>query len=264
MYICPNCGLKLNKDGNKYICQKNHSFDIARQGYVNLLPVFGKKSKDPGDNEIMTVARREFLSSGHYGKLLDRLSELIKNQNKKVLVDAGCSEGYYTSKFSENIEKVYAFDISKTAIKTASASDKKTNYFVASSFNIPFPKNSVDIITKIFAPDSPSEFFRILKKDGILIEVIPGENHLLELKERLYDKVYLNKIESGEKKGFNLEKEEKLIYKFKPNEKERLNLFKMTPYYYKTDPERQKNIINAEEFEITGEFIIRIFKKFEK
>ena len=181
MYICPICKQKLNMLGNKYVCNKNHSFDLARQGYVNLLPVSGKKSLNPGDNELMTNARREFLACGYYDKLLSRVCEILQENKIDVLVDSGCSEGYYTRQMANVCNKVYAYDISKSAVKLASATDKKSHYFVASAFHIPLEDNSADAITKIFAPDSPKEFSRVLQGDGILIEVVPAEEHLLEI-----------------------------------------------------------------------------------
>jgi 23S rRNA (guanine745-N1)-methyltransferase len=113
MFICPICGIKLNIFGNKYICPKNHSFDVARQGYVNLLPVSGKKTKNPGDNEIMILARREFLNGGYFNTLKDRLKQILKENNVKILVDSGCAEGFYTKFFAKEIQKVYAALIRK-------------------------------------------------------------------------------------------------------------------------------------------------------
>ncbi len=261
MFICPICKLQLNKIGNKYICAKNHTFDEARQGYVNLLPVNGKKSLAPGDNDLMTTARREFLSGGYYDKLLFRICEILKRRGVKTLLDSGCSEGYYTKAMATAVEKTLAFDISKTAVKLGSANDKNTTYFVASAFHIPIKDRALDCITKIFAPDSPKEFSRILRKEGILIEVIPAENHLLELKQRLYEKVYLNKIEEPRKEGFEFLGEERLSYKFVPDKSGLENLFKMTPYYYKTPKEGQNKILDTEVFPITADFLIRIFQK---
>ena len=183
MYICPICKQKLNIMGNKYVCNKNHSFDLARQGYVNLLPVSGKKSLNPGDNELMTNARREFLAGGYYDKLLNRICQILQEKGVQTLVDSGCSEGYYTRRMACVSKDVYAYDISKSAVKLAAAIDKKSHYFVASAFHIPLEDGSADGVTKIFAPDSPKEFARILSSNGILIEVIPAEEHLLEIKQ---------------------------------------------------------------------------------
>ena len=261
MYICPICKQKLNTLGNKYVCDKNHSFDLARQGYVNLLPVTSKKSLNPGDNELMTNARREFLAGGYYDKLLERICQILKQNGVKILVDSGCSEGYYTRKMADVCQNVYAYDISKSAVKLASATDKKSHYFVASAFHIPLENGSMDAVTKIFAPDSPKEFSRVLKGDGILIEVIPAEEHLLEIKQKLYDSVYLNKVEKAEKVGFKFLQEERLKYTFTPTKEGLDNLFKMTPYYYKTAKSGENTLLASEIFSITADFIIRTYKK---
>ena len=261
MYICPICKQKLNILGNKYVCNKNHSFDLARQGYVNLLPVLGKKSLNPGDNDLMTNARREFLAGGYYDNLLNRLCEILQENKIDVLVDSGCSEGYYTRKMANVCNKVYAYDISKSAVKLAAATDKKSHYFVESAFHIPLEDNSADAITKIFAPDSPKEFSRVLQGDGILIEVVPAEEHLLEIKQKLYENVYLNKVEKAQKEGFKLVKEERLKYTFTPTKDALDNLFKMTPYYYKTAKSGENILLASEIFSITADFVVRTYKK---
>ena len=261
MYICPICKQKLNILGNKYACPNNHSFDVARQGYVNLLPVTGKKSLNPGDNELMTNARREFLKGGYYDGLLNRVCKILKQTGVKTLVDSGCSEGYYTRQMATVCERVYAYDISKTAVKLAAATDKNSNYFVASAFHIPLEDGSTDAVTKIFAPDSPKEFARILNSKGILIEVIPAEEHLLEIKQKLYDEVYLNKIDKAEKQGFEILSEERLKYTFTPTKESLDNLFKMTPYYYKTAKGGENNLLSGETFSITADFLLRVYKK---
>ena len=261
MYICPICKQKLNMLGNKYVCAKNHSFDLARQGYVNLLPVSGKKSLNPGDNELMTNARREFLAGGYYDSLLERICQILKENGVKTLVDSGCSEGYYTRQMANVCKEVYAYDISKSAVKLAAATDKKSHYFVASAFHIPLEDGAVDAITKIFAPDSPKEFSRVLNENGILIEVIPAEEHLLEIKQKLYEAVYLNKVDKAEKDGFEIVGEERLKYTFTPTLEGLDNLFKMTPYYYKTAKSGENTLMSGNLFAITADFLIRIYKK---
>ena len=107
--ICPYCQNPLINTGNKnYACDLNHCFDIAKEGYINLLPVNQKKSKAPGDNEMMIAARRIFLELGFYDPLIDRLKTIIQtdfsfNNNHFVALDAGCGEGYYSEKVMNNL-----------------------------------------------------------------------------------------------------------------------------------------------------------------
>ena len=95
---CPIDGLKLNKEKQCYQCANGHSFDIAKQGYVNLLPVQHKKSKNPGDSKAMVQARTHFLNMGFYKPIADFLSNIIIqkiNENSdNCIFDAGCGEGY--------------------------------------------------------------------------------------------------------------------------------------------------------------------------
>ena len=102
--ICPIEGEPLDVDAKRLFCKNGHSFDIARQGYVNLLPVQHKRSKQPGDSKEMVVARARFLNSGVYTPLAEELAEiylyLLEDMNKLddqqlCLMDAGCGEGYY-------------------------------------------------------------------------------------------------------------------------------------------------------------------------
>lgn len=96
---CPIDKLKLLKEQGHYQCTNGHSFDIAKQGYVNLLPVQHKKSKNPGDSKAMVQARTRFLDAGFYKPIAGLLSKIIfqqlDNDKDNCIFDAGCGEGYY-------------------------------------------------------------------------------------------------------------------------------------------------------------------------
>ena len=96
---CPIDGQRLEAHEKQLVCGNGHSFDIARQGYVNLLPVQHKRSKQPGDSKEMVVARTEFLDSGVYQPIVNKLVEItlaqITGDKEVCLMDAGCGEGYY-------------------------------------------------------------------------------------------------------------------------------------------------------------------------
>ena len=131
MFICPICKSKLNIQGKSYLCENNHSFDIAKQGYVNLLPVNKKHSDNPGDSKEMVLSRREFLESGNYDcftkKLCEIINSLFPDTQKITIADCGCGEGYYDGKL-EGISSDYdlfGFDISKEAVRYAAGKYKK-------------------------------------------------------------------------------------------------------------------------------------------
>jgi len=61
---CPIDGKRLESREKQLVCENGHVFDVARQGYVNLLPVQHKRTKDPGDSKEMVLARAQFLNTG--------------------------------------------------------------------------------------------------------------------------------------------------------------------------------------------------------
>lgn len=102
---CPLCGKPLRLDGGSYRCENRHSYDCAKSGYVNLLDSSRKRSKIPGDNKLMSAARRDFLNKGYYEPLSDALNSVclarLSGSSSPVILDAGCGEGYYTSRLAE-------------------------------------------------------------------------------------------------------------------------------------------------------------------
>ena len=102
IYICPVCGecLKLQQSGKSYACSKQHSFDMSKEGYLNLLPVQYKHSKEPGDSKYMMIARREFLEAGFYEPMSKAVAMMIianlpKGQDMRLL-DLGCVKALHT------------------------------------------------------------------------------------------------------------------------------------------------------------------------
>ena len=92
--ICPICNEKLNPEGRQYRCVRNHSFDIARQGYVNLLAVQQKHSLNPGDTREQVLSRREFLEAGFYSPIAQALIRTARELDiSGQILDVGCGEG---------------------------------------------------------------------------------------------------------------------------------------------------------------------------
>ncbi len=269
--ICPHCKLPLRiTENNSYGCENNHQFDIAKEGYVNLLPANQKKSKNPGDSELMIAARRSFLAEGHYDPLLDEISELIQDEVSKekatTILDAGCGEGYYTDRLVRNLEKiapqVYGTDISKYAVRIAAKRYKSVHFFVSSIFNLPVADSSVDLIVSIFAPFQAEEFQRILTSNGALLIVSPAENHMKEIAELVYDefrpheRTILDKIPDA----FVKVKAERCSFKLELTDNESLvNLLKMTPYYWSASEKQVANFQTIQTISVTCDFNITVF-----
>lgn len=252
--LCPICNNVLFKQDNTYKCSNKHNFDIAKQGYVNLNM---HNSQNSGDNDAMINARDTFLKKGYFEFLLNEINKHI-NANDS-LVDLACGQGYYTSRFVAK-DKI-GVDLSKHGLKIASKNDKSSTYLLNSIFHNPLEDNSADKIITIFAPIAKEEIVRILKNDGQFILVRPSDNHLLELKNAIYDKSYLNDNEDISIEGlkhintFNISKKELLKHD------DIINLFMMTPYVNTTSKKDKDKLDIIEELEITFSFIIDIYSK---
>lgn len=271
--ICPFCQNPLLAINDKsFACELNHTFDIAKEGYINLLPVTQKKSKSPGDNEMMIAARRNFLELGFYDPLIERLKTIIQTKltftnNHFVAFDAGCGEGYYSEKVMNHIpdmtSQILGTDISKYAVKNAAKKYKENFYFVSSIFNLPVATESIDLILSIFSPLNPMEFERILTKEGYVVVVSPGPNHLKEMAELIYDTFKPHENNVSEKMTPTFKHQETINTNFKidiTDNESLLTLLKMTPYYWSTTKEKLTKIESCKEITITCDFDISIFK----
>lgn len=253
--ICPVCKNLLLNDGSRYYCQNKHSFDISKEGYVNLNQ---KASTNTGDEKEMIKARKQFLEKDYYAFLKDEINKIIASLKPQTLVDLGCGEGYYTQSF--NVPEKIGIDLSKEALKIASKHDKTTDYILKTIFDIPVNDESVDLVTTIFAPVS-SDIKRVLKDTGHFILAKPNEKHLFELKQAVYDKPYLNEIEETKIDGLHLKDEIIINQKSLLNNEDLINLFKMTPYYHRTSKTDFSKLFEVNYLEVSFDFIIDIFKK---
>lgn len=273
-YLCPICKniLSLNAWGNAYRCDNNHSFDIAKEGYVNLLPVQKKHSKDPGDSKEMIRARHEFLEMGHYDEMAKTLAEIVhsslesipaSDENKKIL-DLGCGEGFYSRKIQtkscdDRIE-IHGLDIAKNAIVLAAKKQKTANYVVASSNDMPFPDDHFDLIYRVYAPSKDDELARVLKPAGHFLKVTPGPRHLWQLKELIYDDVREHSALPESPKGFKPIKTVQKSHRIKPDQLSRTALLQMTPFAWQTTEEKVLAINNKDDFEIEVDFIFSLYQ----
>lgn len=249
-------------------CEKNHSFDIAKEGYINLLPVQHKHSKDPGDNKAMVNARRAFLDKGFYQPLASRVTELYQQyieqvQDKQnIVLDAGCGEGFYTHQHKTTDNEVYGVDIAKNAVRIAAKKYKDCYFSVGTLSNLPFEGLFFDWIFSIYAPILEEEFTRVLADDGYLLTVTPAENHLFELKSLIYQDAKQHDTEKSPIKALSLVLEERLSYQMDFDSGEDLiNLLAMTPLTFKTTPELLTELKNKSHFTCQADFLIRLYKK---
>jgi len=259
MLICPNCKCKLNKLNNTYKCLNNHSFDIAKEGYVNLL----LNKPTAGDNKIMIASRKDFLEKGYFDPLLRKTIDIIDNLklHNPFIVDIGCADGFYTNAIANKYPTTIGIDISKVAIRYAAKKYKDTKFFIANAKDLPLDNNSATIILNIFAPFFSDEYYRVLKDNGYIIKITPNRNHLYEIKTALYDDVYLSKQKQISNVTLNLIASYDLSYQVNLHNKDILNLFSMTPYLYKTPTNNIKKLNVLDSLLVTLDFSISLYKK---
>lgn len=265
-YLCPICAasLQLNPSAKTYICENNHHFDLAKEGYLNLLPVQHKHSAEPGDNKQMMQARREFLEAGFYEPMAKALTMIIDAGRPTHLLDLGCGEGYYSRAIEgccSNSMMLYGADIAKYAVAAAAKKQPNARFIVASVNRLPYAAQYFDFVLRVFAPSNDDELRRMLKPSGLLLTVTPGPRHLWQLKEFIYAEVKEHALESGVPKGFERIDTQRISYKITPNPQQRIALLQMTPFAWRANENVQQAIKDATELEIETDFILTLMAK---
>jgi len=265
-FSCPVCGKYLY--GDKTLkCENNHSFDKNKHGYLNLLMSNTASSKRHGDDKLMVLARSEFLEKGFYAPVRQSLTDALlryATPNMRIL-DAGCGEGWYTAYFANALADyspaVAGVDISKDALRQA-AKRGLTALAVASTARLPVADGSCQAVLNIFSPPELTEFHRVLSDRGVLIRALPMENHLLGLKEAVYETALLNPPPPTELPGFSLLHAEPVRYTITLDNNEDIrNLFAMTPYYYKTGKNDQEKLHKLTQLTTQVEILVLTYQK---
>ncbi len=260
--LCPICGQELSRRERAYRCAAGHSFDIARQGYVNLLPVQQKHTLQPGDTAEQVLARRRFLDGGFYAPLAHTLCDLAQEAMcKGPILDVGCGEGYYAAKLSAQLgAELVGIDISKEAVRCASGRYKDARWFCATASHLPIKDDSVGVLTSLFALTVPSEFYRVLRPDGCFIQVLAAPDHLLGLKSIIYPKlVHKEKTLSPQLEGFTLAKSVPLRFSFDLCGQAVQDLLYMTPHAYRISAEGAERLRKTQVLSDTASCVLNLY-----
>lgn len=261
MYICPKCKSVLKKQKGSFSCGSGHSYDISKDGYVNLLL---SNKKGHGDSREMLLSRKRFLEGGHYAPLASAIESEIKKLSPKALLDIGCGEGYYTQRIKKACPEceVYGFDISKDGARIAAKRDKGLNIAVAGAYDMPYESGAFDICLNIFSPLAKDEISRVLKPGGRFIYAVSQKDHLIELKSAVYDEVFIKEEGEDGLQGFVLEEKIPVRFMITLEDREDITaLFDMTPYSKKTSPEGKKRLEELERLDVTAAFYLFVYRK---
>ncbi|HAG12901.1 MAG TPA: methyltransferase [Ruminococcus sp.] len=269
--ICPVCGKTLTAEKSRFFCEKGHSFDRAKSGYVNLLQ--RQKHRQRGDDAAMAAARRQFLNAGYYQPLLDAISQEILDFQTKQIADIGCGEGWYSCGVLQQLlhnggkAELAGFDISPEILRFAAnrakecAISEHTLWAAASVNRIPLPDAACDCVMNLFAPCEPHEFARVLCENGILIRAIPMERHLWEMKCAIYEKPYENRPVPAAPDGFRLLNMRQIDFEITVPNADLQALFAMTPYVHKTAPSDAAKLLHLDRLKTQISFGLLVCKK---
>jgi 23S rRNA (guanine745-N1)-methyltransferase len=182
---CPHCGAALALGGGALRCANHHSFDVARQGYATLLP--GRGTPMTGDTAAMIAARADFLSSGHFGPIVDTVAARTARVADGTVLDAGAGTGYYLASALDAAGQAgLALDVSKYACRRAARAHPRIGAVVADVWQrLPVREGAVSVVLNVFAPRNAAEMHRVLRPGGHLLVVTPNSPHLGELVSEL-------------------------------------------------------------------------------
>lgn len=268
---CPLDGLPLAQQGNTLCCENNHSFDIAKQGYVNLLPVQYKKSKEPGDSKAMIAARSRFLDAGFYDPVSKTLNVmlfgLLANKSQANILDAGCGEGFYldaclsflTEEYPDKNLACLGLDISKPAIVAAAKRNKHITWVVGTNKAPPVAEQSIDIVLCMFGFCDLAVIRKILKPAGYVILVDAGPEHLIELRKILYPSIKSAGKEL-EYTGFELLDTQVLNFNIHLQQEKIADLLVMTPHLYRATKDGKEAVQELNDLRLTVDVVFRVLK----
>ena len=261
--LCPICGEILDRIEKQYRCGNGHSFDLARQGYVNLLPVQQKRSLNPGDTAQQVAGRRTFLDGGFYAPIRNALCQLAKDHGcTGPILDVGCGEGYYSARLAEALgAELTGLDISKEAVRCAAAKYKGPQWLCGTAAHLPVETGSAGVVTSLFALTMAEEFKRVLRPDGYFFQVLAAEDHLLGLKSIIYPELkFKEKNTVPDVPGFELVKSVPIRFTFTVEGEQVRNLLGMTPHVFRITKEGAARLEATEKLTDTASAVLNVYR----
>jgi len=280
LFRCPACEAPLHLDGGRYRCSAGHSFDVAREGYVNLLLAQHRHSTDPGYSKEMIAGRRDFFDAGHYQTLADRVADIVAAYlpaaREPVLIDAGCGEGYYLRRLRRRLAAadgrddvvLCGIDISKHGIRVAAKRDPTGLYAVAGTHRMPVVANRADVVLTHFSPISASDFRRVVRPGGTVVVGGPGEDHLFALKQLLYDVATQHSPARHQptrsltpEAGFEPVASERIRYPLRLRGRGQVaNLLLMTPFYWSVGQQIRSRLAALDELDTEVDVVLKAYR----
>ncbi|MFB2578970.1 putative RNA methyltransferase [Acinetobacter sp. c2-A9] len=267
--MCPICQSALSLEQHNsatWRCSQGHSYDVAKQGYVNLHVVQHKHSKNPGDTVDSVQARRRFLSAGHYQALQQQIVQVLSDLDIGIVVDIGCGEGYYSQALAQTAEQVIAVDIAKNAVQIAAKQDREgqVTWVVGTGAVLPVLSHTVDVCCSFFSPLPKAEMLRLLKDEGYVLFATPNTGHLFSMRQALFEQVNPHQPEkflTQLQPELSLVKEWDVVQDLRLNRQDLNDLIAMTPYAYKAKLEHREQLQQQDHFHTQAQFKLYLMQK---
>lgn len=238
-FSCPSCHKSMYVKNGSLLCRNNHCFDIAAKGYVNFLT--GRMVHKTKYEKELFISRRNIFQAGFYNTVLKEIERTAEEQIQcgGSVLDAGCGEGFYANRLSQR-HNVFALDNVKEAIQIAAGEKTDVKWMVSDLTNIPLMDNSMDMVLNILSPANYAEFNRVLKPDGILVKVLPGNDYLCEIRKRIFGQLQHKEYSNEEKislfcENMELLRQSRLRYTLPVRSEEGNDFIRMTPMTFHVD-----------------------------
>ena len=270
IFKCPLCKSPMRVVGLKsLICSNNHTFDIAKQGYVNVMT---RPSNSRYDKRLFEERHKINMESDLYTLLHEKMVEIIEEHmdvfnDPIVILDAGCGEGSHLQRILEGCKNEalagVGLDISKEGIRMAARKYRESIWLVGDLANSPVADQACHVIVNILSPANYMDFKRILVPGGLIIKVVPRVNYLKELREVLFADTEKEIFKNDEtvtlfKERFHLVTNFNLNYTKQLNSAELASLVQMSPLAWSAKKERIDSFINRGSSEITVDLDILV------
>lgn len=265
---CPVCRDPLRAAGPALRCDRGHSLDVARQGYVNLLPSAAGNAGS-ADSASMVAARADFLAAGYYDELAAAVCARAADQAPELVLDAGAGTGFYLASVLDRLPAAsgVAADLSKFAMRRAARAHPRLGAMVCDVWSeLPVRDHAVDLVLNIFAPRNGAEFARVLSADGRLIVVTPDTGHLRELVESLgligVDAAKPERLERSLERHFTVEHRESCAYdlQLSARDVERLVLMGPSSHHVRRDELAERLGDRPQPIRASAAFVITTYR----
>ena len=265
---CPHCNNGMRIENKSLVCDgiKKHCFDFGGGGYVN----FGSPMQSGGgDSKSAVRARSAFLNLDHYLPVAEALKETVYalvGDNRGIVIDAGCGDGYYSEKIASAGFSVLGADLSKFAVdaatkRTNAAGNENAFFTVASVFSLPVKDSCASAVINVFAPCSEEEYSRVLEKNGVLAVVSAGQSHLMGLKKLIYDEAHENTERADMPQHMEMIEQKNIKYSIRVDGNEAVkNLFAMTPYYWRTSQKDAQKLDSINSLETEIDMVLTVYR----